>query len=135
MKTMKKTFTSILLLTGIFCFSQQTANPLANTEWKGIASIPTPAEVIFKFNTEDLELLYLGMLVEKMKYSFTEQGSLKLVKILGKSPCNIEDEGLYKFQIANDTLTFTIVNDDCVDRETAFGGNSYKKVLPTAVAK
>ena len=71
------------------------------------------------------------MVIEKMKYSFTEQGSLKLVKIVGKSPCNTEDEGLYKYQIDNDTLTFTIVNDDCVDRETAFAGNSYKKVLPT----
>ena len=135
MKTIANSLASILLLSGIFCFSQQTANPLANTEWKGVASIPTPAEVTFKFNIEDVDLIYLGMVIEKMKYSFTDQGSLKLVKINGKSPCGTEEEGLYKYQIADDTLIFTIINDPCVDRETAFDGNGYKKVLPTAVAK
>lgn len=118
-----------MLLSGIFCFSQQTANPLANTQWKGVANIPTPAEVIFKFNTDEVDLLYQGNLIEKMKYSFTDQGSLKLTKIDGRSPCNNEDEGLYKLQIANDTLTFTILSDKCGERETAFDGNSYKKVV------
>lgn len=120
-------------MSGIFCFSQQNANPLANTQWKGVANIPTPAEVVFDFKTDNVDLSYQGNVIEKMKYSFTDQGSLKLMKIEGNSPCGNDVEGLYKYQIANDVLTFTIVNDKCMERQTAFDGNGYKKVLPTVV--
>jgi len=135
MKISTKSFVAFLLLSGVFYFSQQKANPLTNTEWKGVASIPTPAEVVFKFNTEDVDLVYQGNVIEKMKYSFTDQGSLKLIKIEGNSPCDSKEEGLYKYQIDGDTLTFMIINDACMERQTAFDGNGYKKVLPTTVVK
>lgn len=130
MKTITNSLSALLLLSSMFYFSQQKTNALANTQWKGVASIPTPAEVVFDFKTDDVDLLYQGNVIEKMKYSFTDQGSLKLIKIEGRSPCNTQDEGLYKYQIADDTLTFMIINDPCVDRQTAFDGNGYKKVLP-----
>lgn len=133
MKTIRKSVTTILLLAGVFCFSQQNANPLANTQWKGVANIPAPAEVIFDFKTDSVDLVYQGNVIEKMKYSFTDQGSLKLMKMEGNSPCDAKEEGLYKYQIADDILTFMIVNDVCMERQTAFDGNGYKKVLPTAV--
>jgi len=133
MKTIKNSLVAGLVLLSLFCFSQQNTNALANTQWKGVANIPTPAEVIFKFNTDDIDLMYMGNVIEKMKYSFTDQGSLKLMKIEGNSPCDQNEEGLYKYQIANDTLTFTIINDKCGEREAAFDGNGYKKVAPEAV--
>ncbi|WDF47991.1 hypothetical protein PQ459_05785 [Chryseobacterium sp. KACC 21268] len=129
MKTITNSLIAGLFLSSLFCFSQQTTNPLANTQWKGIANVPTPAEVVFRFNTDDLDLLYQGNVIEKMKYSFTDQGTLKLVKIEGNSPCDSKDEGLYKYQIANDTLTFIIMNDNCGERQAAFDGNGYKKVV------
>lgn len=135
MKTIKKSSFTILMFSGLFCFSQQAANPLANTEWKGIANIPVPAEVNFKFHTDQVDLIYMGNVVEKMKYSFTDQGSLKLVKIEGNSPCDAKEEGLYKYQVADDTLTLAIINDPCTDRQAAFDGNGYKKVLSEAAAK
>lgn len=133
MKNITKSLAVFMLFCSAFYFSQQTTNPLANTQWKGVANIPTPAEVIFDFKTDNLDLLYQGNIIEKMKYSFTDQGSLKLVKIEGNSPCDAKQEGLYRYETKNDTLTFTIINDNCAQRETAFDGNGYKKVLPAAV--
>ena len=133
MKTITNSLIAGLFLSSLFCFSQQTTNPLANTQWKGIANIPTPAEVIFRFNTDDLDLLYQGNVIEKMKYSLTDQGGLTLVKIEGNTPCDTKEEGSYKYQILDDTLNFILVNDNCVQREVAFDGNGYKKVLPAAV--
>jgi len=133
MKTITKSLSAIFLLASLFYFSQQKTNPLANTQWKGVANIPTPAEVIFDFKTDNLDLLYQGNVIEKMKYSFTDQGGLKLMKIEGNSPCGTDVEGLYKYQISDDILTFIIVNDKCMERQTAFDGNGYKKVLPAAV--
>lgn len=94
MKIFAKSVSVLLLLSSLFYGAQQSSNPLENTQWKGVANIPTPAEVVFSFRTDDLDLLYQGNVIEKMKYSFTDQGSLKLTKIEGKSPCNTEDEGL-----------------------------------------
>jgi len=133
MKTITNSLIAGLFLSSLFCFSQQTTNPLANTLWKGVANIPTPAEVIFRFNTDDLDLLYQGNVIEKMKYSLTDQGGLTLVKIEGNSPCDTTEEGSYKYQILDDTLNFILVNDNCTQREAAFDGNGYKKVLPAAV--
>ena len=132
MNTITKSLSAMLLLSSLFYFSQQTTNPLANTEWKGVANIPTPAEVNFKFGTDSVDLVYQGNVIEKMKYSFTDQGSLKLIKIEGNSPCDSNEEGLYKYQIADSTLKFMIINDTCMERQTAFDGNGYKKVLPAA---
>ena len=133
MNAITNSLSAMLLLSSLFYFSQQTTNPLANTEWKGVANIPTPAEVNFKFGTDSVDLVYQGNVIEKMKYSFTDQGSLKLMKIEGNSPCDPKEEGLYKYQIVDNTLQFMIINDLCMERQTAFDGNGYKKVLPTAV--
>ena len=133
MNAITNSLSAMLLLSSLFYFSQQTTNPLANTEWKGVANIPTPAEVNFKFGTDSVDLVYQGNVIEKMKYSFTDQGSLKLMKIEGNSPCDPKEEGLYKYQIVDNTLQFMIINDLCMERQTAFDGNGYKKVLPAAV--
>ncbi|WP_379965816.1 hypothetical protein [Epilithonimonas sp. UC225_85] len=133
MKIITKSLSATLLLSSLFYFSQQKTNALANTEWKGVANIPTPAEVTFKFNTDQADLVYQGNVIEKMSYSFTDQGSLKLVKLEGNSPCDSKEEGLYKYQIVNDTLTFMIINDKCMERQTAFDGNGYKKVTAAAI--
>ena len=133
MNAITKSLSAMLLLSSLFYFSQQTTNPLTNTEWKGVANIPTPAEVNFKFGTDSVDLVYQGNVIEKMKYSFTDQGSLKLMKIEGNSPCDPKEEGLYKYQIVDNTLKFMIINDLCMERQTAFDGNGYEKVLPAAV--
>lgn len=81
------------------CFSQQSANPLANTEWNGIANIPSPEEITFKFSNDTIELVFSGNVAEKMKYSLTDKETIKLFKIEGNSPCDSAEEGSYKFVI------------------------------------
>ncbi|WP_312195773.1 hypothetical protein [Epilithonimonas vandammei] len=47
------------------CFSQQSANPLANTEWNGIANIPSPEEIKFKFSNDTIDLVFQETLRKK----------------------------------------------------------------------
>jgi len=133
MKTITKLFSGLLLMSSVFYFSQQKSNLLANTEWKGTANIPVPVEVNFKFGTDSVDLVYQGNVVEKMKYGFTSQGELTLLKLAGNSPCNSQDVGIYKYKIDKDVLTLTSINEKCEDRKTAFDGNNYGKILPTTM--
>ena len=133
MKNITKSVTVLFLLTSVFYFSQQKSNALVNTEWKGVANIPTPLEINFKFGTDSVDLVYQGMVVEKMKYGFTSQGELTLLKLEGNSPCNSQDVGIYKYKTDKDVLTLTSVNDKCEDRKTAFDGNNYGKVQQTTL--
>ena len=45
MKNIKNFLLTAFLFMSTVCFSQQSANPLANTEWNGIANIPSPEEI------------------------------------------------------------------------------------------
>ena len=47
MKNVKNFLLTAFLFMSTVCFSQQSANPLANTEWNGIANIPSPEEITF----------------------------------------------------------------------------------------
>lgn len=135
MKNVKNFLLTAILLLSIVCYSQQSANPLANTEWNGIANIPSPEEITFKFSNDTIDLVFSGNVVEKMKYSFKDQETIKLFKIEGNSPCDSTEEGFYKFLIKNDTLTFTNVEDACMARQMAFYGNVYKKAATVTTSK
>ena len=50
MENVKNFLLTAFLFMSTVCFSQQSANPLANTEWNGIANIPSPEEIIFNPN-------------------------------------------------------------------------------------
>lgn len=135
MKNVKNFLLTAFLFMSTVCFSQQSANPLANTEWNGIANIPSPEEITFKFSNDTIDLVFSGNVAEKMKYSLTDKETIKLFKIEGNSPCDSPEEGSYKFVIKNDTLTFTNVEDACMARQMAFYGNVYKKAATKTPSK
>ena len=127
-------FTAFLFLSTV-CFSQQSGNPLANTEWNGVANIPSPEEITFKFSNDTIDLVFSGNVAEKMKYTLKDKETIRLFKIDGNSPCDSAEEGFYKFVIKNDTLTFTNVEDACMARQMAFYGNVYKRAATVTASK
>ncbi len=127
-------FTAFLFLSTV-CFSQQSGNPLGNTEWNGVANIPSPEEITFKFTNDTIDLVFSGNVVEKMKYTLKDKETIRLFKIDGNSPCDSAEEGFYKFVIKNDTLTFTNVEDACMARQMAFYGNVYKRAVTVTTSK
>gem|GEM_PF-4102206 len=99
MKYVKNFLLSAFLFLSTVCFSQQSGNPLANTEWNGIANIPSPEEITFKFSNDTIDLIFSGNVAEKMKYTLKDKETIRLFKIDGNSPCDSAEEGSYKFVI------------------------------------
>ncbi len=65
MKNVKNFLLTAFLFMSTVCFSQQSANPLANTEWNGIANIPSPEEITFKFSNDTIDLVFQETLRKK----------------------------------------------------------------------
>ncbi len=65
MKNVKNFLLTAFLFMSTVCFSQQSANPLANTEWNGIANIPSPEEIKFKFSNDTIDLVFQETLRKK----------------------------------------------------------------------
>lgn len=65
MKNVKNFLLTAFLFMSTVCFSQQSANPLANTVWNGIANIPSPEEITFKFSNDTIDLVFQETLRKK----------------------------------------------------------------------
>lgn len=105
-------------------------NILENTQWQGIANIPSPETVILQFSKDVYTVMWNGKTIEQMNY--TVQGdSITVVKTSGASPCLMLSQGTYKFTIANDKLSLVVISDSCSQRISALGINTYTKVLPS----
>lgn len=65
MKNVKNFLLTAFLFMSTVCFSQQSANPLANTEWNGIANIPSPEEITFQFSNDTIDLVFQETLRKK----------------------------------------------------------------------
>lgn len=105
----------------MFCFIVSGLNAqLADTKWKAIANVPEPMEVIFDFE-KDVMNLYLAdgiTLLESSAYKL-QNDTLSINKISGGSPCNNETIGTYKFEIRDEKLFITLIDDACSERKNS----------------
>lgn len=105
-------------------------NLLENTEWQGIANIPSPETVILNFTKDLFTITFNNKVIEQMTYT-VESDKITMVKSSGASPCPMLSQGTYKYTVLNDKLSFEVTSDACSQRSGALGMNVYSKVLPS----
>ena len=111
---MKKLFTLLyLLFIGINGYSQQ----LQNTQWT-VTDTTDVFYIYFKFGIDTLSYSYDDISYTNIA-TYQESGNNFTMIDLPSGPCP-SDTGKYTFFILNDTLNFTLVNDDCPTRPMIF---------------
>lgn len=120
---MKKTFA--LLFVTFIAFNIQAQ--LSNTKWKGTLNIQGGMDVVFNFNNDTLDVTssQSGQSIETMKYSLADS-VLAIEKIYGNSQCDTAS-GKYKYAIAGNEMTLSLISDNCYDRATAIGTMKLEK--------
>ena len=112
----------------ISCCFQIANAQLANTSWTGtIEAGGNTINVLWKvatdtsyfYGTDDNSLLDVSIIT-------IQDGTLNLRKISGLSSCGSED-GLYTFEIKDNTLTIYLKKDDCPDRAAVLDKVSFTK--------
>jgi hypothetical protein len=118
---------STLVLFACACLSWHVSgsNALMNTKWKGILNIPSPSEGVLVFKKDSGIAYYNNHIIETMSYKLNGD-TIILRKLSGGSPCNNES-GSYKFNIKNDVLTLSVLQDNCEARISTFSPEGYKK--------
>lgn len=121
MKNLKLFVTGMILCTAgllINCTGSETKS-LAGTEWKGMANVPDPNEIVLKFNETNCEAYHQNEMIENMKYS--QKGSeILFEKVSGGSPCKVGSKGTYTFDIKDNKIHFSAVKDSCDARSGTF---------------
>jgi len=109
----------------LFAILSNADAQLTNTKWKNIINIPDPYETYLQFqkDTVTVNLVSDGTLIETMSYS-TNKDTLRLTKLFGNSPCEVNVTGTYHFAINDDKLTITLISDDCIERVNALRTNN-----------
>ncbi|GAB3021923.1 hypothetical protein [Spirosoma pulveris] len=123
-------FFIVLLLTGFSLQANaQTKNPLANTAWQGEVYLEQPANVVFTFKTDtvDMRLSDTKEIIETMTYTVKDD-VMTWKKTSGGSPCDTQGSGRCRYTITNDALTLTVIQDDCEARASSLPGTPFKKV-------
>ena len=121
------TFVKLLCIAFIFIWqTSTTANEtLSNTKWHGTFNVPDPMSGTLEFKKDTVLLSIDGEVIESMTYK--EKGDmLMLQKIYGQSPCS-EAIGEYKFQLKDNVLMLSPMQDVCEIRANAFSKEGYKK--------
>jgi hypothetical protein len=117
----------IVLLTVSFLAVTVNAQ-LRNTKWNGQLNIQNGMNTLFNFSNDTLEVVNNdnNESLETMKYTIKDS-LLTLQKLYGSSQCDTSTSGVYKFQIAENELTLTLVSDECPDRAEAIGTMKLQK--------
>jgi hypothetical protein len=117
----------IVLLTVSFLAVTVNAQ-LSNTKWNGQLNIQNGMNTLFNFSNDTLEVVNNdnNESLETMKYTIKDS-LLTLQKLYGSSQCDTSTSGVYKFQIAENELTLTLVSDECPDRAEAIGTMKLQK--------
>lgn len=111
---MKKVFFCLLLVTMI----AGAANAqLSNSKWKGIIKTGQDINVSFDFAKDTLVVKNLdeNTTLETMIYS-VNNSQFTIQKLSGQSDCDNTTLGKYSFQIKDNKLIITLVEDTCDDR-------------------
>jgi hypothetical protein len=121
------TIVKLLCIASIFIWqtSTTTSETLSNTKWSGTFNVPGPMSGTLEFKKDTVLLSIEGEVVESMTYK--EKGdTLSFQKIYGQSPCS-EEIGDYKYQLKDNVLVLTAIQDACDMRANAFSKEGYKK--------
>ena len=110
------------------CKKAVLENPLANTEWIGMARIPQESEITLKFSNDKADVLFENQVIESMTYTL-KNDHIIFDKISGGSPCEKGVEGEYKYEVLQNDFLISLVKDDCVSRTASLKDNGFKRVV------
>lgn len=115
----------------MFTTNKATAqiSALANTTWLGTAYVPTELQVKFAFGVDTLKLVMAdnNLVLETMSYRLSND-TLFIKKLSGNSPCEDDQEGVYKVAVKEKLFTIVAINDPCAERSVAFSPKGYLKI-------
>jgi hypothetical protein len=119
------TIVKLLCITAIIAWQTSTTETLTNTKWSGSFNVPGPMSGTLEFKKDTVLLSIEGGVVESM--TFKEKGdTLLFQKIYGQSSCS-EEVGQYKFEVKDNVLVLTPIQDLCEMRANAFSKEGYIK--------
>ena len=95
----------------------------------GTLLMEKPVSVIWKFDKDTLKVLTLtdSSMIETMTFK-TEPGFLFITRVNGMSSCDNNTIGKYKFDIRDEKLFLTAVDDACSDRSEAISSDALIKM-------
>lgn len=130
-----------LKLSFLFLFICLTGNyvqaQLQDSSWKGVFFVPDPAECVFEFKKDTVNLRFADnyVLNDVNNSKILEQSLFKiqndtliLQKLSGESPCNPNLLGKYQYAIKDEKLFLTVIWDDCRGRVMAFPGEALDRI-------
>ncbi len=120
----------IIFFTLIFFFTVITVNAqLANTKWHGVANANQPFDLLMVFQNDTAKAFMLPDSVYLAGMSYIIQDSvISFKKVGGGIPCDSNVVGKYKFEIKDNTLSFFLIEDDCIVRSHQLNEAKYEKV-------
>lgn len=98
-------------------------NPLAYTEWTGMARISVESEVILTFSDIKLDILFENKVIESMKFTVKDHLVI-LEKISGGSPREMNVKGEYIYEVIGDKFAMSLFKDDCATRTSSIKDNT-----------
>jgi hypothetical protein len=110
----KSRFLLTILFTGFISISRAQ---LTNSKWMGSLIMDNTVSVIWNFGKDTLKVIALAdsSMIETMTYK-TEPGFLFISRVNGISTCDNNTIGKYKFDIRDEKLYLTAVDDACAER-------------------
>lgn len=123
---MKKVFISFAII--IVCLSAKSQ--LANHKFDGTIQIEnqvTPITLDFKKDSVNAVIAQTGEMLEQMIYTVNND-VVTLQKVSGKSDCDTDIVGRYKFTIKGDEITLLLIEDICEARAGVLDQSTWKKV-------
>jgi cell wall-associated protease len=128
-----KKFMAVSFVIAVITFKANTTtaqiSALANTTWSGMAYVPTELNVKLAFGIDTLKLVMAenNLLLETMSYRLSND-TLFIKKLSGNSPCENDQEGIYKVAVKEKLFTIVAISDACAERSVAFSPKGYLKI-------
>ena len=115
-----------IALLALICFIVMSADAqLTNTKWKVTLYIPDSTDVIFDFRTDTVEAITEATNESLETTIYTVQDSiLTFKKVYGQSDCDDTVIGKYKFEMKDDGMFLTLIEDNCSDRSNALNNKA-----------
>lgn len=113
---MKKVILCLLLVTIV---SASLKAQVESSKWNGIFKLDNPLNVRFDFNKDTVNVINLDQntILETMIYTINSK-ALTFRKISGQSDCNSSSVANYIYEIKDNMLLLTLVDDECEDRSS-----------------
>lgn len=127
-----KKMMALCIFGGLFLFKTNITSAqivsLANTNWSGVAYVPTELNVKLAFGVDTLKLVMAdnNLVLETMSFRISKD-TMFIKKLSGNSPCENDQEGIYKVAIKEKIFTIDVINDPCAERSSAFSPIGYKE--------